>query len=188
MVYGVLKDPVLLDKLEADLLSEYGVDLYSFFRGEMSFRRLYSLVLNLPEDSRISKWIRNDPLDTNTHLLMSVVDGVNLNNYQTYYVASSDIGKDYKKIFKSAPKPQKRPKFIEDAAVEEKPRFLTGRELKGVLAERKVVIDHTAFCVESRINEGATTPEDIKCNCKSVGLNERSEKKRKLQEQPPGGG
>lgn len=135
MLYGVLKDPVRFPLLEADLLQYYNIDIYDFYRGKIYVRRLVDLMISLPPDSRLLKRERNDPLDVNHHLMMNVVDAMNLMNFQTYYVAAGAMGKEWKKIFKNAPKPGDRPKLVE----EEKPKkkFLTGAELKAAMGMTK---------------------------------------------------
>lgn len=165
MMLRIFQDPELLSALEADLASEYGVDLYSFFRGEMYFRRLQDFVLNLPPDSRLAKRSRNDPIDTGNQLLMTIIDNLNFLNYQTYYLTGATVGKGWKKIISKAPKPLNRPKYIEDEKVEEKPRFLSGRELREMMGRtaQKHVVAHTAICVQAgtSVNDGVT----LRCSC-----------------------
>ncbi len=165
MLHGILKDPVLFSALEADLLQHYNVDIYTFFREEMYVRRLINLILNLPADSRLIKRQRNDPIDLTHHTTMSVVDALNLLNFQMYYVAAAGIGKDWKKIFKNAPKPGERPVYVE--VEKPKKQFMTGRQLANVVEEAKTkVIAHTESCVKSRINEGGGV---IRCGCPPEG-------------------
>jgi hypothetical protein len=93
---------------------------------------------------------------------MTLVDGINFLNYQTYFVAAAQIGKDYKKLWAKGPKPIERPRY--DKPEEDKPRkvFTSVAELKGMLTASKKVIEHTNSCISSRINDGGG---EIRCSC-----------------------
>lgn len=137
MLYGVLRDPVLLDCVEADLLQYYNIDVYSFFRGEITCRRLINLITQLPHDSRFSRRVRNDPLTSSEHLLLTVADNTRLTAYHAHYSAASQFGKKYAEIAKKGPKPTERPKYDTSVSPTEEPKkFLSGRELKKQLTER----------------------------------------------------
>ncbi len=163
MVYGVLKDPILRSKFEADIIQYYpGQDLYDFYRGEMYFRRLWVMFSELPVDSRTSKYIRNDPLNTSEHLLLSVVDGINLVNFHTFYDAAAGVGKDWPKISKKSPKPAERPKFFEEESNKPKKKFTPIREAQAILSSAASLVDHTDACKRLKVRD----PESQRrCNC-----------------------
>lgn len=163
MLHWIFKDPVLLSQLEADFIQYYNLDIYSFLRGEIYCRRMCELVMNLPEGSRVAKKLRNDPLNTQDHLLMTLVDGINFLNFQNYYIAAGAIGKDYKKILAKAPKSMKRPTYDKEEAKPKKV-FVSGRDLKQMMGGTKLVIEHTRSCISSRINEGGG---ELRCDCPS---------------------
>lgn len=145
---------MLLGKAEADFFQFYHLDIYLYFRQEMSIRRMADLIIELPDESRLSRWFKNDPLVTRDHLLLNVVEALNFLNYQNYYVASGAVGgKEYKKIIKGAPKPIERPHYAEPP--KEKKKFVSGSELKKMLqGERlemtKYVVSHSDACVKSQ--------------------------------------
>ncbi len=116
--------------LEADFRQYYHADLRDIFDPDsgMTVRWVLDMLIELPVDSRFSKNMRNDPLDVNDGLLLEVINQLNQVFYQTSLSASAAIGKSYKKYMKDAPKPIEHPKIVEEK--KEKPKFLTGKELK----------------------------------------------------------
>lgn len=157
-----MKNPLQLSLLEADFFQYYHIDIYDFIRGKISCRRVCDLLLNLPDESRLLKRIRNDPMTSQEHLMMSVVDALDLLNYQTYYVAASNIGKDYRKAWGKAPKPGERPTY--EKPKEEKPKkvFTDIGEVKRLLGNKTRVIAHSPICIASKINEGGG---EVRCSC-----------------------
>lgn len=140
-VYRVFNDPVLFECLEADLLENYGYDIYDYFRGKTYCRRLVTMIFQLPNDSRLSRRVRNDPLMTSEHLLLSAVDFLNRIAFESMNLTSATVGgKIYKKdIQKHVPKPTPRPTY-DSPTEEEKPKrkFLSGRELKAMFGGEEV--------------------------------------------------
>lgn len=156
-MHRVLRDSVLFAELEADLIQYYNFDIYDFIRGDVYVRRVISLMLSLPADSRFMKRQRNDPLDLSQHSEATIIEALNLLNFQAYYIAAAGVGKEWKKIFKKAPKPGSRPKYIE----EEKPKsqFMTGRELKAMMGITKQTdLAHKAGCP-------AKDTDGVLCSC-----------------------
>lgn len=140
-VYRVLNDPVLFECLEADLLEVYGYDIYDYFQGKTYARRLMTMVLQLPNDSRLSRRSRNDPLMTSEHLLITAVDFLNRIAFESMNLTSATVGsKIYKKdIQKHIPKPTSRPTY-DQPTEEDKPKrkFLSGRELKAMFGGEEI--------------------------------------------------
>lgn len=165
---------MLCSKLEADLLSEYGVDLLDLFREEkpLTVRRVITLLDQLPEGSRVAKHIRDDALDTTQHLLLTILDGVNQLNYSSYYNASAQVGKKWGQIWKKAPKPIDRPKI--KPPEKKVKRFMSGRELTGgalASATGKFVIEHTEACVKYRTVTGKMDTEN--CGCPKIEIKKK---------------
>lgn len=86
------------------------------------------MIDELPHDSRFKRFVHNDPLDSEEHLLISIIDVLNQIFYQTSLSAASQVGKNYSKYLKKAPKDIERPKY--KVVKVEKPKFLSGAELK----------------------------------------------------------
>lgn len=70
--------------LEADLLRFYGVDLRGLVTGELSWRRLKSLVAGLPRQAAVVRAALDDGADwgVTDHLMASVVDLLSSANWQ----------------------------------------------------------------------------------------------------------
>jgi hypothetical protein len=74
----------------------------------------------LPSSSRLAKEIRNDPLSSEEHLLLTIVDILTTVAYQTSISAAGAAGDEYRRIMKDAPKPIERPTiYYEEPEVEE---------------------------------------------------------------------
>lgn len=71
------------EALEADLLRYYGVDLLDWYRGELSSRRLATLVRQLPRDSafRLAQEGEAAQWSLTDHLLAAVVDHLAIANW-----------------------------------------------------------------------------------------------------------
>jgi hypothetical protein len=166
-VYGVFRDPVLLTRLEADFLQFYGIDLHDLYRPEASLtvRRVADLIDQLPEESRLVKYITDDPWNTNQHLLANVADAMNQVWFYSRVSAASQMkSSDAKKVFQSAPKLMERPSM--KPKPKPKPQFLSGRQLKEALgqAQQKRVIAHAAACIASKVNKQG----ELNCSCPPI--------------------
>lgn len=96
----------------------------------MTVRWVIDMIDELPYDSRFMKDLRNDPLDSVDALQVMIMDTLNQILYQASLSAAADLGKEYKKYAKKAPKPIKRPQIREE---KEPQRFATIQELKSMM-------------------------------------------------------
>lgn len=120
---------MLRRKLEADLTQYYGADLRDLFdpNSKMTVRWVISHLINLPEDSRIHKHFRNDAFDSDQHLLATIVDLLKSTAYWSSVNAAAQVGKDFQKAVKGAPKPMERPTILPE---EKKKQFTPIREAR----------------------------------------------------------
>lgn len=166
-MYGILEDPVLLTRLEADFLQFYGIDLHDLFREDSSLtvRRVADLIDQLPTESRTVKHIIDDPWGTDQHLLANIADAMNQVWFFSRVSAASQMKKeDARKVFAQAPKLMERPSV--KPKEKPKPVFLSGRQLKEILgqAQQTKVIAHTAACIASKVNQ----PGELNCSCPPI--------------------
>lgn len=139
LLAAVLRDTNTRDKLEADFQSEYHLDLRDLYRPEstLTLRRCLTLFEQLPSDSRIMKWLRNDLFDQKDHLLASILDTIRRVDFSTNVGARATISPESQSVFDSMPEPIKRPVFNEALLpLEEKPepiKFASAKELKKLM-------------------------------------------------------
>jgi len=120
--------------VEADFTQFYNADLRDLFDPEnrkVTLRWVISHLLLLPDEARTPKKIRNDLFDRKEHLLTDIFEVMRSSAFYSSVSASVDAGKQARKVFKEAPDPVVRPRFKDPE--KEKPRFLSGRELKAMM-------------------------------------------------------
>jgi hypothetical protein len=139
---GLLRDKEDSDLIEADLQSEYGVDLVDFFRGKMTARKLLVYIRGLPGSSRISKkhggpdseWSRLE------HFTADVIDLLQIINYNQA-TALQMKAKHPKRL--KAPEPVERPsdtvRKLEEAKRPKK--FASKQELDFMLAKKVAIFE-----------------------------------------------
>ena len=108
-------------EVEADLQRFYGIPLAHIFTGQVSFRRLYALLTNLPPDSALARSV-NGLWGLPEHLLACLVDEQRVANWLTAQIHSKE------KI--------KPPKPIERPGVESKPKKRMTRDIAEKLLAR----------------------------------------------------
>jgi hypothetical protein len=75
----------------------------------MTVRWVISHAVSLPEESRISKYFRDDNYTYNEHLLADVVDAARIAAYYSSLGAAAQIGKKFAEYAKKQPSPMERP-------------------------------------------------------------------------------
>ncbi len=138
MVYGVLHDPVLLSKLEADFRQYYHFSVRELFDPDspVTLREVYELTRELPVESRFMKYLSDDLFSPQDHMAANTNDALQNISFQLGILASGTVGgKEYRKAMQDAPKPMERPTVVEKAE-KPKPKFVTGRELAELLSKR----------------------------------------------------
>jgi hypothetical protein len=97
--------------LECDFTQFYGADIRDLWNPDsrMTTRWVVSHAVNLPPESRLSKFCNNDPWTYNEHLLASAVDAARQSAYFSSLAAAAQIGKEFSKYAKKGPKPIERP-------------------------------------------------------------------------------
>lgn len=141
----------------------------------MTVRWVADHLEQLPSDSRIAKHFLDDPLNQTEHLLLDLLDGMNKVVYTTTITAAytsnrESKGGGWKKHSQKMPKPIPRPTLGLKKKEEEKPRFLSGRELKAQVEQlqRARAIIHTEACQKAEIFLNTGT-----CDCPVVIGKER---------------
>lgn len=119
-------------KIEADFRQYYSCDLRDLWVDEspVTVRWVIDMIDELPYDSRFVKDLRNDPLNGSDNLQLMIVDALNQILFQSSLSAAADLGKEYKKYVKKAPKPIERPQIRED---KKEKRFVSIHELKAMM-------------------------------------------------------
>lgn len=87
------------------------MDLLDLFRGKLSYpRAARHLVALLKTDSCISRAVKKSPLTQSEHLLIDVIDQLNMIRYLNVPVALSSVDKQArKKYIEGMPEPMPRP-------------------------------------------------------------------------------
>lgn len=123
-----MKDRQLYRKLECDFTQYYRADIRDLWDkdSKMTTRWVISHIENLPDESRIVRHFRDDDFTYNEHLLAAIVDGVRTTAFYSKMGAAAQVGKDFKKYTKYAPKPIPRPTV--QPKKPEKPKFTPLKE------------------------------------------------------------
>jgi len=148
------------NRLEADISQYYNRNLYDLYDPDkdMTFRWVVVQTTQLPVESRTVRSVIEDPLDQDQHLLVDIIDQLNMLMYIESISASAQLQKgQFQKAMKDAPKPVDRGGKKPE---KKKPQFVSTRELIEKMSKKSGYIAHTDSCMKSKIYA-----ETGKCHC-----------------------
>lgn len=128
-----------MSALEADLQSEYNVDLRDLFRpgSGLTVRRVCVLLRELPLDSRIHRRMSSSKiLSYKDHLTLDLLEGIRQVSYWAYVSAVKGVDEaNQRALVRGAPKPLERP-----GQEKKKKTFVSGAQLANRLGGRAAAI------------------------------------------------